>query len=78
MVVPESLKYFLIHVNNSLKTWALRIMNMNSKIDLIIAWIYRHMSMTTLKSTYFLYPRIYDVTDIGQPDCSYGYTLEES
>lgn len=74
--MPENLKYFLIYLNSALKTQALRIMSGNSKIDFILYWIYKHLAMSPLRNSFFLYPRIYDVTDIGQPDCQYGFTLE--
>lgn len=42
------------------------------KIDDKINWVYKLMKMPLSQMPYFLYPRIYKITDVGSAECPIG------
>ena len=73
--MPDNLKLLPIYLLSVLKTPAFKLLY-NCKLDDKIAWMYKVMSMPHSISPYFMYPRIYRVTDIGSAEADYGQYAE--
>lgn len=65
LVMPENIRMLPLNLLSAMKTPAFRLLTL-SNLDEKIAQIYSLASKPESFFAYFFYPRIYEVTDIGQ------------
>lgn len=67
LVLPDNLKLLPLYTLTGLKSAALKLLP-GCRLDEKIASIYKLLKMPHSQMPYYFYPRIYKVTDLGQPD----------
>lgn len=66
-MLPDNLKLLPLYTLAGLKSAALKLLP-GCKLDEKVVSIYKMLKMPPSQMPYFFYPRVYKVTDLGQPD----------
>ena len=65
LVLPETLTLHPLYILSFLKNPAFKLLSATN-LDLKIYWMMKLMSVSMEEFSYLIYPRIYEVTDIGE------------